>query len=68
MEQWPTRTYIPSWQELTITAGLVAFGFTAFGFVARYFNVFGHDVETLAGERQARASEEIVQQAVVATK
>jgi Ni/Fe-hydrogenase subunit HybB-like protein len=47
-EQFPSRTYVPSWQELTITAGLCAFGFVAFGFVARYFNVFGagaHAVE-----------------------
>jgi len=42
MEQWPTRTYIPSWQELFITLGLAAFGFVAFSFAARYFNVFGH--------------------------
>jgi Ni/Fe-hydrogenase subunit HybB-like protein len=42
MEQWPGRTYVPSWQELSITIGLAAFGFTAFAFVARYFNVFGH--------------------------
>lgn len=41
MEQWPGRMYLPSWQELAVTAGLVAFGFTAFSFVARYFNVFG---------------------------
>jgi Ni/Fe-hydrogenase subunit HybB-like protein len=41
MEQWGVRTYIPSWQEIAITAGLVAFGFTAFSFVARYFKVFG---------------------------
>jgi Ni/Fe-hydrogenase subunit HybB-like protein len=41
MEQWPTRTYLPSWQELSITAALAAFGFTAFAFVARYFDVFG---------------------------
>jgi Ni/Fe-hydrogenase subunit HybB-like protein len=41
MEQWQTRTYIPSWQELSITIALVAFGFVAFSFVARYFDVFG---------------------------
>lgn len=41
MEHWPVRTYIPSWQELSITLGLVAFGFVAFSFIARYFNVFG---------------------------
>jgi Ni/Fe-hydrogenase subunit HybB-like protein len=43
MEQWGVRTYIPSWQEIAITAGLVAFGFTAFSFVARYFKVFGEE-------------------------
>ncbi len=41
MEQWPTRTYIPSWEELSITFGLVAFGFVAFSFIAKYFDVFG---------------------------
>jgi Ni/Fe-hydrogenase subunit HybB-like protein len=41
MEHWPTRTYVPSWQELFITLGLAAFGFVAFSFVARYFDVFG---------------------------
>ncbi len=40
MEQWPTRTYIPSWQELFITLGLAAAGFVGFSFVARYFDVF----------------------------
>ncbi len=43
MEQWPIRTYIPSWQEACITLGLAAFGFTAFSFLARYFKVFGED-------------------------
>jgi Ni/Fe-hydrogenase subunit HybB-like protein len=41
MEQWPTRTYIPSWQEIFITLGLAAFGFVAFAFVAKNFKVFG---------------------------
>ncbi|MBI5474103.1 MAG: polysulfide reductase NrfD [Ignavibacteriae bacterium] len=45
MERWPDRLYVPSWQELMITAGLVAFGFVAFSFMSRYFNVFGHVVE-----------------------
>lgn len=68
MEQWPAKTYIPSWQELTITAGFVAFGFTAFGFVARYFNVFGHEVH---GEEQAAgagASERMREVAVASSK
>jgi Ni/Fe-hydrogenase subunit HybB-like protein len=46
-EQFPSRTYVPSWQELTITAGLCAFGFVAFGFVARYFNVFGTETRAV---------------------
>ncbi len=50
MEQWPTRTYIPSWQELFITLGLAAFGFTAFAYIAKNFRVFGekphHGVES----------------------
>ncbi|HTO95112.1 MAG TPA: Ni/Fe-hydrogenase cytochrome b subunit, partial [Bacteroidota bacterium] len=39
MEQWPDRLYVPSFQELAVTLGLAAFGFTAFALVARYFNV-----------------------------
>lgn len=45
MEQWQTRTYIPSWQELSITIALAAFGFVAFSFVARYFDVFDKKTE-----------------------
>ena len=41
MEHWPERVYFPTVQELCVTLGLVAFGFTAFAFIARYFNVFG---------------------------
>ena len=41
MEHWPDRMYVPSVQEFSVTLGLAAFGFTAFAFVARYFNVFG---------------------------
>ncbi len=52
MEQWPTRTYIPSWQELFITLGLAAFGFVAFAYIAKNFKVFGekshHEVEEQA--------------------
>lgn len=43
MEHFPTRMYVPSWQELFITLGLAAFGFVAFSFVARYFKVFGEE-------------------------
>lgn len=55
MEQWPSRTYIPSWQELSITLGLAAFGFVAFSFVARYFDVFG---KVEAGKDSMRAAAE----------
>jgi Ni/Fe-hydrogenase subunit HybB-like protein len=40
MEHWPDHLYFPSWQELSITLGLAAFGFSAFAFIARYFPVF----------------------------
>jgi Ni/Fe-hydrogenase subunit HybB-like protein len=53
MEQWPTRTYIPSWQELSITLGLAAFGFVAFSFIARYFDVFGKVDATKVSSRVA---------------
>lgn len=43
MEHWPTRTYVPSWQELFITLGLAAFGFVAFTFIAKRFKVFGEE-------------------------
>jgi Ni/Fe-hydrogenase subunit HybB-like protein len=45
MEQWPGKTYLPSWQELFITLGLVAFGFVAFSVTARRFNVFSEDAD-----------------------
>ncbi len=40
MERWPDSMYLPSWQEVSITLGLVSFGFVAFSLVARYFKVF----------------------------
>jgi Ni/Fe-hydrogenase subunit HybB-like protein len=40
MEHWGTRMYVPSWQELAITMGLVAFGFVAFTWISKNFNVF----------------------------
>ncbi|MGA9121491.1 MAG: Ni/Fe-hydrogenase cytochrome b subunit [Bacteroidota bacterium] len=46
MEQWPTRTYIPSWQELAITMGLAATGFVVFTVVAKNFKVFGEHPHT----------------------
>ena len=46
MEQWGTKIYIPSWQEVAVTVGLSAAGFTAFALIARYFNVFEAKHET----------------------
>jgi Ni/Fe-hydrogenase subunit HybB-like protein len=56
MEHWPDRLYVPSVQELCVTLGLVAFGFTAFAFISRYFNVFNeapHHVDEAAEELPA---------------
>lgn len=55
MEQWGVRTYLPSWQEIAVTAGLVAFGFVAFSFAARYFNVFGEEPHTVTAPAPAKA-------------
>ena len=40
MERWGKKTYIPSWQELSITVALATGGFVAFYFIAKYFPVF----------------------------
>jgi Ni/Fe-hydrogenase subunit HybB-like protein len=40
MEQWPGNTYVPSWQELSITLALIVSGFAAFSFLAKRFEVF----------------------------
>ncbi len=48
MEHWPTRVYFPSWEEFGVTIGLAAFGFTAFGLIAKYFKVFGEEPHTHA--------------------
>ncbi|HMK39718.1 MAG TPA: hypothetical protein VK569_10280, partial [Bacteroidota bacterium] len=56
MEHWPDRLYVPSVQEICVTLGLAAFGFTAFALVARYFHVFGeapHHVTSLRQEQGA---------------
>jgi Ni/Fe-hydrogenase subunit HybB-like protein len=51
MEQWGSKMYVPSVQEVFLTMGLVAFGFVAFSFLGKYFNVMGeaahevHDAE-----------------------
>lgn len=68
MEQWPHRMYIPSWQELAVTAGLIAFGFVAFGFVAKYFNVFGHETHHASSTVKEEAKEEVEGLAVASTK
>lgn len=59
MERWPTRTYIPSWQELFVTLGLAAFGFVAFSFVARYFKVFGEEPHIAEEPASAKKAVEI---------
>ena len=40
MEHWPQRTYLPSWQEVSITVALGTAGFVAFYYVAKNFPVF----------------------------
>jgi hypothetical protein len=47
--------YIPSAQELFVTAGLTALGFMAFGLIAKYFNVFTHVTEHQPEEKSAPA-------------
>jgi len=59
MEQWPTRTYIPSWQELFITLGLAAAGFVGFSFVARYFDVFNEKSHLLPKEAVVEDVQEV---------
>lgn len=39
LESWPHTTYFPSWQELAISLGIAALGFTLFGLAARFFGV-----------------------------
>lgn len=39
-EVYPTRTYVPSWQEFAVTIGLVTAGFVAFTFLTRHLSVF----------------------------
>ncbi len=64
MEQYPNRIYVPSWQELMITLGLMAFGFVAFAFVARYFNVFGEKSHAAKEVEQEKAEESALLTAV----
>ena len=54
MEHWPTRTYIPSWQEMAITMGLAATGFVVFTIVAKMFKVFGEHPHTADEEVEIR--------------
>ena len=56
MEHWPSRTYIPSWQELGITMGLAATGFVAFTIIAKYFKVFGEHPHTEHEEGEEQGS------------
>ena len=58
MEHWGTRMYVPSWQELAITMGLVAFGFVAFTWISKNFNVFE---EHAHGEKAERVKEPAAQ-------
>jgi Ni/Fe-hydrogenase subunit HybB-like protein len=55
MEQWGEKMYIPSPQELLITAGLTALGFMAFGLIAKNFNVFTHVTEDQPEEKTGPA-------------
>jgi Ni/Fe-hydrogenase subunit HybB-like protein len=41
MEQWPEYAYLPSWQEIMISLGMIALGFIAFSFATKHLNVFG---------------------------
>ena len=56
MEHWPTRTYVPSWQELGITMGLAATGFVVFTVVAKIFRVFGEHAHVEAPEGDIQES------------
>ncbi|HAP36613.1 MAG TPA: Ni/Fe-hydrogenase cytochrome b subunit [Bacteroidetes bacterium] len=40
MEGWTSTTYVPSWNEFSITMMIVTIGFIAFYFIAKYFPVF----------------------------
>ena len=59
MEVWGSRTYLPTWQEISITLGLCAFGFVAFSFLAKYFPVFGHGEQKVRDEAPEEASKEL---------
>jgi Ni/Fe-hydrogenase subunit HybB-like protein len=53
MERWPDRVYLPSWQELSVTFGLIAAGFTIFTFVARTFNIFTVEAHPSGASRES---------------
>lgn len=55
MEHWPGRTYLPTWQELSITLALGTAGFIAFYYVAKYFPVFTFHRERALAEDMGRA-------------
>ena len=45
MEGWAGTTYVPSWMELAVTVAIVALGFIAFAFAAKYLPLFDHGGE-----------------------
>jgi len=48
LETWPHTTYFPSWQEIAISLGIAALGFTLFGLAARFFGVIPAGAEAPA--------------------
>jgi Ni/Fe-hydrogenase subunit HybB-like protein len=55
MERAAGTHYVPSWMELTVSAGLVALGFAAFGLAVRYLPIFRHGKEEHAGSDHEEA-------------
>jgi Ni/Fe-hydrogenase subunit HybB-like protein len=55
LEHFPDRMYLPTIQEYLVTAGLTALGFIAFGLIAKYFNVFQHEVEPQQKQEPVKA-------------
>jgi Ni/Fe-hydrogenase subunit HybB-like protein len=53
MERAAGARYVPSWMELSVSLGLVAFGFAAFALAVRYLPIFSH-----AGKHAESRSEE----------
>ena len=60
MERWGQKTYIPSWQELSITVALATGGFVAFYFTAKYFPVFAdHHASSVVHTSEQKMVEEL---------